>query len=151
MKITQDQINSFLEGNKIAIAGVSRSPKKFGYQVYKELKNKDYTVMPINPNADTIDDETCYKSISDLPAGVDSILILTPKRQTDAVLREAIQSDIKNIWVQQMSETQDTLKIAEEYKREIISGKCIFMFADPVKGVHKFHRSIVKLFGGLPK
>ena len=151
MKITKDQINSFLNGNKIAIAGVSRSSKKFGYQVYKELMDKNFPVLAINPNADTINGESCYKSVSELPADVESILIVTPKQQTDVVLREAIQKGIKNIWVQQMSNTEQTLKIAEEYQREIISGKCIFMFAEPVKGFHKFHKTLIKLFGGLPE
>ncbi len=151
MKVTKDQIDSFLNGNKIAIAGVSRSPKKFGYQVYKELMDKNFPVLAINPNADTINGETCYKSVSELPADVDSILIVTPKHQTDAVLHKAIKKGIKNIWVQQMSDTEQTLNIAEEYQREIIFGKCVFMFAEPVKGFHKFHKTLIKLFGGLPK
>ena len=151
MKVTKDQINSFFEGKKLAVAGVSRSPKKFGYHVFKELKDKNYSVLPINPNAETIDDEKCYKNISDLPTGIDSILIVTPKQETDSALKEAIQKGIKNIWVQQMSETEETQKIAEEYQREIIFGKCVFMFSEPVKGIHRFHKTIIKIFGGLPK
>jgi hypothetical protein len=50
-----------------------------------------------------------------------------------------------------MSEAKNTIKIAEEYQKEIIHRKCIFMFAEPVKGVHKFHRFIMKLFGMFPK
>lgn len=151
MKVTNNQINSFLEGRKLAIAGVSRSSKKFGHVVYKELKDKNYSVVPINPNADTIDGDPCIKSVDELPADIESILITTPTSETDKVLRKAIQKGIKNIWVQQMSETQETLKIAEEYQREIIFGKCIFMFAEPVNGFHKFHKTLVRLFGGLPK
>ena len=97
MKVTKDQINSFFEGKKLAIAGVSRSTKKFGYQIFNALKEKNYSVIPINPNADIIDGEVCYKSISNLPSGVDSILIVTPKHETDTVLREAIKKGIKNI------------------------------------------------------
>ena len=151
MKVTKQQIESFLQGKKLAVAGVSRSEKKFGNQVFRELKSKGHSVIPINPNADQIDGETCYKHVSDLPASVESLLILTPKDQTDEILRGAIQKGIKNIWVQQMSETQESLRIAEEYQKEIIFGKCIFMFAEPVGSIHKFHRTLVKLFGGLPK
>lgn len=151
MKTKKQQINSFFSAGKIAIAGVSRSPKKFGYQVFHELKEKKYPVIPLNPNADTIDGESCYKSLDKLPAGTDSLLILTPKHETDKLLREAISKGIKNIWIQQMSETPESMKIASEAQKEIILGKCVFMFAEPVKGVHKFHRSLVKFFGGLPK
>lgn len=151
MKVRRQQIDDFFEGEQIAIAGVSRSPKKFGHEVFKELKDKGYEVLPINPNADAIAGIKCYKNVESLPEQVDSMLIVTPKDQTNDLLREGIKKGIKNIWVQQMSNTEETLNIAEEYEKEIIYGKCIFMFAEPVKSIHKFHRNLVKLFGGLPK
>jgi predicted CoA-binding protein len=149
--VTKKMIEEFLEPRKLAIAGVSRNPKKFGYLVFRDLKANGYKVYPVNPNADKINGDLCYKNIKDLPADIKSILILTPKKETDNVLREAINKGILNIWVQQMSETKNTIKIAEEYQKEIIHRKCIFMFAEPVKGVHKFHRLMLKLFGMLPK
>jgi predicted CoA-binding protein len=149
--VTKKKIEKFLEPKKLAIVGVSRNPKKFGYLVFRDLKASGYEVYPVNPNADKINGDSCYKSVKDLPADINSILILTPKKETDNVLREAINKGIMNIWVQQMSETKNTIKIAEEYQKEIIHRKCIFMFAEPVKGVHKFHRLILKLFGMLPK
>ena len=149
--VTKKKIEKFLEPKKLAIVGVSRNPKKFGYLVFRDLKASGYEVYPVNPNADKINGDSCYKSVKDLPADINSILILTPKKETDNVLREAINKGIMNIWVQQMSETKNTIKIAEEYQKEIIHRKCIFMFAEPVKGVHKFHRLILKLCGMLPK
>ena len=89
--------------------------------------------------------------MNDLPRDVSHLLILTPKEETDVVLREAINKGITNIWVQQMSETADTIRIAEEYNVELITGKCIYMFAEPVAGVHKFHRTLMKWFGKLPR
>jgi uncharacterized protein len=151
MKVSKQLIDNFYKEKKIAIAGVSRNPKKFGYQVFNELVKKGYEILPINPKASSINDISCYPEIDSLPAGVESLLILTPKDQTDDILRKAINKGIKNIWVQQMSETSDTLKIAEEYQKEIIHHKCIFMFAEPVHSIHKFHRTMVKIFGGMPK
>jgi uncharacterized protein len=151
MKVTKQQITNFLEGKRLAIAGVSRDPKKFGYLVFKDLTKNGFTVLPINPKSELIDGIKCFKSVSELPKDVESLLIMTPKHMTDDTLREAISRGIKNIWVQQMSETKDTLKIAEEYQKEIIFGKCIYMFAEPVPGFHKFHRTLVKLFGALPR
>jgi uncharacterized protein len=148
---TKKDIEKFLESKKIAIAGVSRNPKKFGHQVFNELKKKGYETYPVNPQTSELAGEKCYRSVSEIPAGVDRLLILTPKIETDAVLREAIKKGITRIWVQQMSETKDTVKIAEENQVDLISKKCIFMFADPVTSVHKFHRTIMKWFGRLPK
>ncbi len=149
--VTKKEIEIFFEPKKLAIVGVSRDAKKFGHLVFKDLKAKGYSVYPVNPNADKIDGERCYKSVKDLPDDIRSVLILTPKQETDSILMEVINKGIINIWVQQMSETNQTIKIAEEYQKEIIHKKCIYMFAEPVTGIHKFHRAILKLFGMLPK
>jgi predicted CoA-binding protein len=151
MKVRKQQIIDFLSGRKLALAGVSRDPNKFGNKVFKDLSKNGYSIVPINPNASDIDGVKCYGSVNELPADIDSLLIMTPKAMTDNILREAISKGIKNIWVQQMSETSDTLKIAEEYQKEIIFGKCIFMFAEPVAGFHKFHRTLLKIFGAIPR
>jgi predicted CoA-binding protein len=149
--VTKKEIEIFFEPKKLAIVGVSRDAKKFGHLVFKDLKAKGYSVYPVNPNADKIDGDRCYKSVKDLPDDIRSVLILTPKQETDSILREVINKGIINIWVQQMSETNQTIKIAEEYQKEIIHKKCIYMFAEPVTGFHRFHRTILKLFGMLPK
>lgn len=151
MNVSKVQIEKFLEPKKLAIAGVSRNEKKFGYLLFKELRDKEYEVLPINPNTDEIDGIKCYKSVEDIPHDINSLLIVTSKRQTDDVLRRAIKKGIVNIWVQQSCETTETLKIAEEYDHDIIFNKCMYMFAEPIAGFHKFHRTIVKIFGGLPK
>ncbi len=149
--VTKEVIQNFLAQKKMAIAGVSRNPDKFGYKVYEELNNKGYELYPINPNIDSINGNKCYKDVSSLPSHVKHLLILTPKSQTDKTLREAINKGITQIWVQQMSETEDTIKIAEEFQVEPIMKKCIFMFAEPVAGFHNFHRTLLKIFGMLPK
>jgi predicted CoA-binding protein len=149
--VTKKEIADFFEPKKLAVVGVSRDVKKFSHIVFKDLKARGYKVFPVNPFADKIDGDACYKRVHDLPGDIKSVLILTPKKETDSVLREVINKGIINIWVQQMSETEETIKIAEEYQKEIIHRKCIYMFAEPVTGVHKFHRAILRLFGRLPK
>jgi predicted CoA-binding protein len=151
MKVRKAQIDSFLEKKKLAVAGVSRNEKKFGHVIFKELSKKGYEVLPINPNSDSIGNTPCYPDVESLPKDVDSILIATPKFNTDEILRSSINRGIKNIWVQQASNTKDTLSIAKEYDVEIIHDKCIFMFTEPIQGFHKFHRTINHIFGALPK
>jgi uncharacterized protein len=149
--VTKSDIQNFLQPRRFAIAGVSRNPKKFGRVVYDELKKSGYTLFPINPNIREIEGERCYTGIADLPGDVKHLFIATAKKDTDGVLREAIQKGITHVWVQQMSETPATLQIAADSKVQLISKKCIFMFADPVSGIHKFHRGVMGFFGRLPK
>ena len=86
-----------------------------------------------------------------MPAGYEKLFIVTPKSETDEIVKKAAEKGIKHIWVQQMSNTDKTQTIAKEHGVELIDKECIFMFAEPVTSVHKFHRFIWKVFGKLPK
>ncbi len=143
-------IEDFLSTKKIAIAGVSRDPKKFGGAVYKHLTDHGYTVFPVNPNAELIGESKCYPDVASLPDEVDRLYIVTPKRETRSLLEEAINKGIKKIWIQQMSHTEEVLNLARENNLDMITRECILMFAEPVTGPHKFHRFFRKLFGRYP-
>ena len=144
-------IQSFLEPKEMAISGVSRNPKKFGRVVYDHLVARGYKVHPINPNMDQINGAVCYKDVSSLPENADRLYIVTPKDQTAGVLKEAADRGIKNIWIQQKSENDEALRLAEENNINLIQKECMFKFVEPVSGPHAFHRFLSKLFGSYPK
>jgi uncharacterized protein len=148
---TLQSINTFFEGREIGIAGVSRDPKKFGFQVYKFMKEHDYKVYPINPSADSILGDKCYAGIADLPETVKSLLILTKPQNTDKAVEDSVKKGIPNIWIQQMSQTKSAVETAKKNNVNVVTNKCIFMFTEPVGSVHKFHRFMIKLFGRYPK
>lgn len=147
---TLNEIQKFLEPQKIAIAGVSRNPKKFGGAVFKELKEKGYELYPVNPNAVEIQGVKCYDSVESLPADVEHLLIITPKNETETVAKAAASKGMKMVWIQQKSDTPEAVKVIQEAQIPLIHKKCILMFAEP-KGPHKVHQFFVKLFGGYPK
>jgi uncharacterized protein len=149
--ITLNEIQQFLEPKKMAMAGVSRNPKKFGGAIFTELKNKGFDLYPINPNVEEIHGVKCYKSVSELPGDVKHLFIVTPKKETAGIVAEAAAKGIERIWIQQSSDTPEAIEIAKAENIPVIYQKCMMMFADPVKSIHGFHRSIVKFFGGYPK
>lgn len=144
-------IESFLSPKKLAIIGVSRNPKKFGRQVYDALKEKDFTVYGVNPNAENLNGDPCYKDIASLPAEVDRLFFVTPPEKTAENIRMALDKGIKNIWIQQRSDTGEALELLKDTDVNLIHNQCILMYASPVKGPHKFHRFLNKVFGKYPK
>ncbi|MBN1822513.1 MAG: CoA-binding protein [Prolixibacteraceae bacterium] len=149
--ITLNLIEKFLEPKKLAIAGVSRDSKKFGAVVFNDLKKKGFEIYPINPNVDEIYGEKCYRSVDELPTDAERLFIATPKKETAEVIKKAAEKGIKMIWIQLSADTPEAIEIAAEKNIELIYKKCIYMFAEPVESVHKFHRFCVKLFGSYPK
>jgi hypothetical protein len=149
--VTLNEIHKFLEPRKLAIAGASRNLKKFGGSVFKELRDNGFELYPINPNADEIQGVKCYKSVEELPADVNHLFIVTPKYETEIIARAAVKKGIQMIWIQQGTDTPEAVKTIEDAGIPLIYKKCIMMFASPVKSVHRFHRFLVKTFGGYPK
>ncbi len=149
--ITQQQISRFVAGETIAIAGASRNEKCFSAEVAKHLKELDYKLWLINPNYETNDIENCkVQSIEKLPDTVNHLLVLTPATETGKVVQQAIEKGIDNIWIQQKSETSEAIELALAHKVNLIHHQCIFMFTRPT-GIHKFHYTIKRVFGSLPK
>lgn len=151
MKATKKLIQTFLDSKKIAVAGVSRNEKKFGQAAFRELEKRGYDVYPVNPNAEDILGKKCYTSVSELPSEINSLLVITPKTQTLGVLKDAVSRGIKNIWIQQISENPETIEYIKANNLNPVIKQCILMHAEPVKGFHKFHRMIYRIFGVLPK
>ena len=57
---------------------------------------------------------------------------------------------VKNIWMQQGSESENAIEFCNKNEINVIHGECILMFAEPVKSIHSFHRWVNKLIGKYP-
>jgi predicted CoA-binding protein len=139
----------FLSLEKYAVAGVSRDPKKFGHQMFKDLRKKGMDVVPVNPRTDIIDGVKCFSSVKELPSDIRGVIFMTPKEETLSVAREAIAHGIKDLWIQQGAETKSVIAELEKEDVNLIHSQCIMMFWKP-NGIHSFHRFLKKIFGGLP-
>lgn len=151
MKSGLQSINSFLNLKSIAFAGLSRNPKSISRTIFKMLKERGYKLYPINPNTEEIEGEKCYKNFSTLPDIPEGAFFIVPKSQIKSSVQDAVSSGIKNIWIQQTSETPEVIKYCKENNINASYGHCILMYAEPVKGFHGFHRWIAKIFGTAAK
>lgn len=144
------QIEEFLAAEPVAMAGVSRNPKKFGFAAFRELKQKGMNIIPVNPNADEIHGEKVYPDIKSLPDNVRSLIIMTTRQKTAGIIKEAREKGIRQIWIQQMAESSEALKELEGSDINYITKECILMHYKP-HGIHKFHAGIRKFFRSFPK
>jgi len=147
---TLKQINQFIENQPIALVGVSRNPKKFGYTAFKELKEKGMKIIPVNPLADEIMGEKSYPDVGSLPEEVRGIIVMTKKDKTAAIVREALAKGIREIWIQQMADSREALTELKASDINFITGECILMHYKP-HSIHKLHRNLRKLFRTFPK
>ena len=148
---TKATIDNFLAQRSLAVVGVSRGGKKFGNTAYRELKAKGYQLFPVHPEAEILEGDKCYPSLSSLPEPVGGVLVVVPPAQTEQVVRDATAANIPRVWLQQGTGSEEAIRFCEEHDISVVAGECILMFAEPLKFLHKPHRWVWKLLGKLPK
>ena len=147
---TKAAVDSFLAQPSIAVVGVSRNPNKFGTMAYRELRKKGMKVIPVNDKTDKIEGDPCYPNLEAIPEKVGGVLVIVPPPQAEKVVQQAFTAGIKNIWLQQGSESPAALHFCQENNLNVVSGECILMFAKP-QFPHTAHRWIWGILGKLPK
>lgn len=150
-KISLDSIKLFLDQKDVAIAGISRKPEKFGNAIFKEMTLKGFHLYPVHPEIIEHEGVQCFSSIEKLPSEVTALIICTKPDKTLQLVKDAIDKGIHHIWLQQGAKNEDAVNYALNHNINLIYGRCILMFADPVNSVHKFHRFISMLFGAYPR
>lgn len=129
---TRALIEHILDQRRFAVTGVSRDKDKYGYKVYKALKNAalsaGYTVYAVNPNADTIDGDPCYPSLDNIPEAIDVVVMVTPPDVTEETAQTAGHLHIPYAWIQPGSESVAAFNTARANSMQIISGgPCILI------------------------
>lgn len=149
----KDVINSFVAGKSLAIAGVSRDPMKWGNSLYRAIRKKGYSIVPVNPNAENINGQKCYSAVSQIPDKIENVIITLPSEKVIPVLKDCIKAKVKRVWLHQGGGTgaysSEAVQYCKDNKLELVYGVCPMMFF-PQPGPHKIHYFFKKLFGTLP-
>ena len=68
MQTMKEAAAAFLANKRIAVTGVSRTPKTHGSNnVYKRLRQSGYEVFAVNPNADEVEGDPAYQDLKSIP------------------------------------------------------------------------------------
>ena len=128
--LSEDTINAFLKARSLAVFGVSRDPEKYGYKVYKTLKEKGLPVFAVNPRATEVDGDPVYPGLHALPELPEAIVTVVPPDVTKAVVEQALQAGIRKIWMQPGSEHEEAIRQAQQHGATVVfGGPCIMVVA----------------------
>jgi uncharacterized protein len=139
------QIREFLASKRIAVAGVSRNPRDFTRMLFRELRNRNYDVAPVNPNAPEVEGIRCFASIAEVSPAPDAALLLTPLALCGQLTGECARAGIQKVWVYRRNAEPAPEGVS------MISGECPFMFLEHTGGIHRFHGFCRKVVGSYPK
>jgi predicted CoA-binding protein len=154
MQDIKEAASEFLAKKRVAVIGVSRSPKTHGSNsVYKRLRGRGYEVFAVNPNADEVEGDRCYPDLSSIPGGVDAVVIATRPERAENAMRECAELGIKHVWMHRGAGASSVSKEATDYGRQrgitVIDGGCPLMFGPTADIGHKVMRRLYA--GRVPK
>ena len=150
-----EKVEDFLSHNRIAVAGVARDGKATGNAIYKRFKERGYEVFAVNPNADVIEGEPCYRSVKTIPGGVDGVIVVTKPEATEQVVRDCADAGIKRVWMHEgihggRSVSESAVDFCKQHDITVIAGACPLMFGKPSDGFHRLFKRWVQFTGHMP-
>ena len=156
MPRTKEVASEFLAQRRIAVTGVSRTPKSHGSNiVYRRLKERGYQVFAVNPNALEVEGDRCFPNLHSIPGGVDGVVIGTRPESAGATMRECVDLGITRVWMHRAFGDGSVSVAATEYGRAhgltVIDGGCPLMFEPTADGAHKVMRFLFTMTGKVPR
>ena len=154
MQPIKDAASEFLTKKRVAVTGVSRTAKSHGGNtVYRRLRERGYDVFAVNPNADEVEGDRCYKDLRSIPGGVDAVVIGTRPESAEDTMRECAELGIKHVWMHWGAGASSVSATATDYGREhgitVIDGGCPLMFGPTADVGHRLIRLVYA--GHVPK
>ena len=154
MPTMQEAASAFLANKRVAVTGVSRTPKTHGSNsVYRRLRERGYEVFAVNPNTDEVEGDRSYKDLTSIPGGVDAVVIATRPERAEGTMQECAELGIKHVWMHRGPGEGSVSAAATAYGRQhgitVIDGGCPLMFGPTSDFAHKILR---RVYGGkVPK
>ncbi len=147
-------IDDFLAQKRIAFVGVSRNKIDFSRQLWRELKQRGYDLIPVHPDATQIDGVPCAPTVAAIQPPPDGALLLVPPQVTEAVVRDCAAAGVRRVWMYRGggrgAVSDAAVRFCNENGISVVAGECPFMFLDHSGFVHSLHGWFRKLTGTYP-
>ena len=123
----QDLIGEFMAQKTFAVVGATDNPKKYGNQIFKNLKSRGYEVYPVNPKLKELEGVKCYPSLADIPVKLDVVDFVVPPEVTEAIIKECKRLGLDRIWLQPGSESEAAIAYCRENNMKVVHDVCVII------------------------
>lgn len=113
--------------NVFAVIGASRDPRKYGHQVYRDLRDGGFRVYCVNPNSEEVLGDKCYPRLDALPVKPDVVDIVVPPKVTEQVVKTCRRLGIRKVWMQPGSESEKAIAFCKKNDIDVIHGVCVMI------------------------
>ena len=155
MTTVREAAEEFLAQERIAVAGVSRDPQQPANLIYRRLRDTGHTVFAVNPAASTLEGDPAFRSVSDIPGGVDGVVVVTPPDAVEQVVADSDAAGVRRVWLHRGigpgSSSDTAVRYCVEHGIHVIPGGCPNMFGATSDPGHRCILAVLRATGKLPK
>ena len=135
------------EHKVFCLFGMSRTKGKFGNALHEHLTKHGFRLYPIHPEADEVQGVQAYREVGALPEPVEGAIICLPPAQALEAVRACAEAGIREVFLQQGSESDEVLALCKERGLHTYYKSCAILNSRPT-GFHAIHGFFAKIFGG---
>ncbi len=130
----EEEIKSIFARKTIAVVGLSKDPEKHSHRVASYLKSQGYKIIPVNPTADEILGEKCYKGLLEIPEDIQKTIeivdIFRPSEEVQPIAEQAVELKKKHkrlraVWMQLGISNDKAAETAKKAGIEVVMDMCM--------------------------
>jgi predicted CoA-binding protein len=127
-----DGLDRIFDYDTVAVVGCSTTPGKAAHDIPAYLQRHGYRIVPVNPFADEILDETAYDSLADVPDSIDIdvVNVFRPSEEAGGIVDSAIEranrlDDVSAVWLQLDITDNEAGERAADAGLDFVQDKCM--------------------------
>jgi len=109
-----------------AVVGATANTQKFGFKIYRFLKERGVKVYAVNPGVGEILGDRCYASLRDLPEMPEAVNLVVPPSVGVEIVRECAALGIRKVWLQPGADAPEVIATAKELGLDVVEA-CILV------------------------
>jgi|TARA_B100001964_G_scaffold92_1_gene149 hypothetical protein len=120
-----EDIQKIFEMNTIAVVGMSPKPERPSNYVAMYMKEKGYTIYPVNPGHREIAGLRCFPNLLEIPVDLDVVNVFRRPEHILPIAKATIEICAKALWLQDGVINEAAAQLAEEAGLMVVMNDCM--------------------------
>ncbi len=113
---------------RFAVVGASNDRGKYGNFVFRDLRDAGLSVVPVNPNAASVEGFRTFRRLQEVKPTPDVAVVVVPPKLGLSIVNDAHEAGIQRLWFQPGAESEDIRIAGKKWKIAILAdGSCIMV------------------------
>ena len=120
-----EDIQKIFGMDTIAVVGMSPKPERPSHYVAMYMKEKGYTIYPVNPGHREISGLRCYPNLLEIPVDLDVVNVFRRPEHIFSIAETTIEIGAKALWLQDGVINEAAAQLAEEAGLMVVMDDCM--------------------------